>query len=295
MPWTNSNASWPASAEAINSSADSVLSQVETAMSEAVGRLTETEGKVSYTRHDLSGDAEALLSLRADLNNLLVSAKTVTVTPAVFGLDENKNDGYLSAQAAIAALAAKLSDNADKHLPANQAHALVLLLSAASPSQLLSQLTPICNLLAVPSLLAYQRQLQKKGSLAAEKMQQTKAAIAPRWTQAHSLNYQPLRTASGLLGAQIAQLESLSNDSKTPLQKLTALAEKRTVMLEQLQSDLTALQSVSGSIWRFAFSGPANQLAVELQNAEPPVNKPVSVAIVISSAQPLIFLQELLP
>jgi hypothetical protein len=290
MAWLNVNANWPASAQAIQDSAAAVLSQVDGAMSDAIGRISATNTKVSYTRHDLSSDAEALLNLRTELNNMLVQAKTLTVTPAVHGLGDN---GFLSTQQAINALAAKLIDSADKHTPANQNHALVLLLSAASPAQLVSQLTPICNLLAVPSLLAYQRQLQKAARLDADKMQQNKPALTPRWTQKSALNLQPLRNAAGLLGAKIAQLESLSHDAATPLAKLTALANKRTTFIDQLQTDLTALANVSGSIWRFAYSGSAIALATELQNTAPPVKQPVSVAMVISSQQPLTFFQDL--
>lgn len=290
MPWQNVNASWPDSAQAIQDNADTVLSQVGGVMSDALGRVSATQAKVSLSRNDLSSEAEALLNLRSDLNNLLVSAKTLTVTPDVHGLSEN---GYLSTQQAINALSAKLADNADWHTPANQNHALVLLLSAASPAQLVSQLTPICNLLAVPSLLAYLRQLQNSASLAADKMQQNKPALTPRWTQASALNFQPIRTAAGLLGAQIAQLESISSDAATPLAKLTALADKRTDLLIQLQTDLTALASVTGNIWCFAYTGSAIALATELQNTAPPVKQPVSVALVISSQQPLTFFQEL--
>lgn len=289
MAWLNASASWPASAQAIADNADTVLSQVGGVMSSAVARVAATDAKVSYTQHDLSADAQALLNLRTNLNNLLITAKTLTVTPAVYGVG---NDGYLSTQQAINALAAKLADNADRHTPANQNYALVLLLSAASAGQLLSQLTPICNLLAVPSLLAYQRQLQKEASLATEKMQQNTPALTPRWTQASQLNYQPLRTAASLLGAQIAQLETLSAGT-TPLAKLTALANKRTALLAQLKSDLTTLATVTGSIWRFSYTGSANALATELQNAAAPTKQPVSVALVISSPQPLTFLQEL--
>jgi len=291
MPWLNVNASWPESAQAIQDSADEVLNQVGGVMDGAISRVAATEAKVTINRHDLSTEAEALLNLRTELNNLLVQAKTLTVTPAVYGLGD---DGFLSTQQAINALAAKLADNADRHTPANQNHALVLLLSAASPAQLLSQLTPICNLLAVPALLGYLRQLQKTASLPSDKMQQNKPAITPRWTQKSAMNLQPLRNAAGLLGTQIAQLESLSSDAATPLAKLTALANKRSALITQLQTDLTALANVSGSIWRFAYTGSAAALATELQNTAPPVKQPVSVAMVISSQQPLTFFQELL-
>lgn len=290
MAWLNVNASWPQSAQAIKQSAEGILSQVGAVMSEAINKVSATEAKVNINRHDLSTEAEALLNLRTELNNLLVQAKTLTVTPAVYGLGD---DGFLSTQQAINTLAAKLADNADRHTPANQNHALVLLLSAASPAQLISQLEPICNLLAVPALLAYQRQLQKAASLPSDKMQQNKPALTPRWTQKSALNLQPLRNAAGLLGTQIAQLESLSSDAATPLAKLTALANKRSALITQLQTDLTALANVSGSIWRFAYTGSAAALATELQNTAAPVKQPVSVAMVISSAQPLTFFQEL--
>lgn len=290
MPWLNVNASWPESAQAIQDSADEVLNQVGGVMDGAISRVAATEAKVTINRHDLSTEAQALLNLRTELNNLLVQAKTLTVTPAVYGLGD---DGFLSTQQAINALAAKLADNADRHTPANQNHALVLLLSAASPAQLISQLEPICNLLAVPALLGYLRQLQKTASLPSDKMQQNKPALTPRWTQKSALNLQPLRNAAGLLGTQIAQLESLSSDAATPVAKLTALANKRSALITQLQTDLTALANVSGSIWRFAYTGSAAALATELQNTAAPVKQPVSVAMVISSAQPLTFFQEL--
>lgn len=291
MPWLNSTASWPASAKAITNAADTVLSQVGAAMSGAVSRITAVNSKVSYTKHDLSSDAQALLSLRTDLNNLLANAKTLTVTPSVFAHGDN---GYLSAQAAINGLIAKLTDNADAHLPQNQTKALVLLLSASSGAQLLSQLTPICNLLALPSLMAYQRQLKKSLTLADDKMQQNKAALTPRWAQAHALNLQPLRNMASIAGQQIAQLETLSSDAQTPLSKLTALANKRTAMLEQLKTDLADLEQVAGKIWRFSYTGNAQQLAIALQTAALPVNEPVSVAVVISSSQPITFFEELL-
>lgn len=291
MAWQNASASWPESAQAISDSTAEVLNQVSGVMSDAIGRVAATEAKVTISRHDLSVDAESLLSLRSQLNDLMVQAKTLTVTPAVFGLGD---DGFLSTQQAIHALAEKLRDNADRHTPGNQNHALVLLLSAASPAQLLSQLTPICNLLALPALMAYQRQLQKEASLAADKMQQTAPALTPRWTQRSTLNLQPLRSAATLLGSQIAQLESIASDAATPLAKLTALAEKRLELLGALQSDLTALANVSGSIWRFTYTGSAAALATELQNTAAPVKQPLSVATVISSTQPLTFFQELL-
>lgn len=293
MPWINTSATWPASAQAIQTSADGVLSQVGTAIGEAIGRVESAGGKASYQKHDLSADAAGLLSLRTDLNNLLVTAKILTVTPATYGL--SNQPGYLSTQEAINALANKLNDNADKHRPANQANALVLLFSGQSQGQLLNQITPIANLLALPSLQACQRSLQKLVALDTDKMQQPKAALTPRWKAKGQLNCQPLRKAAGLLGAQIAQLESLAGDAKTPAQKLSELADKRTAMLAQLQSDLTALQSVAGTAWKMAFSGSAAQLAVELQTTEPPVKAPFSAALVVSSSQPLTFLQELLP
>ncbi|MFC4654385.1 hypothetical protein ACFO3I_05005 [Rheinheimera marina] len=293
MPWVNASATWPASALAIADSADGVLSNVESAMGEAVGRVESAGGKASYTKHDLSADAAGLLSLRNDLKDLLVTAKILTVTPATYGL--SNQPGYLSTQEAVNALAAKLNDNADPHKPANQAHALVLLFSDQSQGQLLNQMTPIANLLALPSLLACQRSLQKLVALDTDKMQQPKAALTPRWKAKGQLNCQPLRTASNLMGAQIAQLESLAADAQTPAQKLSALADKRSAMLTQLQSDLTALQSVTGSVWKMTFEGSAAQLAVELQTTEPPVKAPFSAAVVVSSSQPLTFLQELLP
>lgn len=292
MPWINSNASWPASAQAITDDAETVLSQVGAVVSSAIDRVAATEAKVNHQRHELSSEAQALLGLRTSLNDMLVTAKTLAVTPAVYGID---TEGYLSTQAAINTLAAKLTDTADRHTPANQSHALVLLLSAASPGQLLTQLTPISNLLAAPSLQAYQRQLTKNTTLESDKMQQNAPAFTPRWTQAQQLNQQPLRTAAGIMGAQIAQLESLSADAQTPLAKLTALADKRTAMLAQLKADITELSNVSGSIWRFAFTGSARALAAELQSTAVPVQQPMSVAMVISSPHPLTFFQELLP
>lgn len=290
MTWINSNASWPASSQAIHNNADTVLSQVNGVMSSALAKVASTDAKVSYTRHPLSSEAEALLNLRTELNNLQVTAKTLTVTPNVFGLG---TEGYLSARAAINALVAKLTDKADRHTPANQSNALVLLISAASPGQLLNQLTPLCNLLNVPALRAYQRHLQRSITLESDKMQQNTAALAPRWTKAQQLNLQPLRNAASLLGGELAQLESLSHDAATPLAKLTALANKRTAMLAELKSSLEALAAVSTSVWRLSFSGSARALAAELNNTDLPINQPVSVAMVISSPQPLTFFQEL--
>lgn len=292
MPWVNSNATWPASAAAIHTSAEPVLDQVSAVMNEAINRLAEPTGKVSYTRPAISNNAQALLNLRSQLNTLLVNGKILTVTPAVYGIGEG---GYLSAQQAINALAAKLADNADWHTPANQQHALVLLLSAASPGQLLNQLTPICNLLAAPALLAYMRHLQKSAVLQSEKMQQNTPALTPRWTQAHSINLDPLRKAETLLGTQLAQLESLSSDASTPLAKLSALANKRSAMLVTLKADIAALTNVSGNIWRYGYTGSARALATELQKNAVPVNQPASIAMVISSPQPLTFFKDLFP
>ena len=292
MAWVNTNASWPPSASNISNAADSVLNQVGSAMEQAVARVAANVDKVSYSRHDLSDDAQALLGLRAALNDLTVMGNILTVTPSVFGLG---NEGNLSGQAAIDAIAKKLTDHADRHLPVTQAHALVLLLSAPSPAQLLNELTPLCSLLALPSLLAYQRQLKKMLTLTDDKMQQMIPAIAPRWTHAQALNYQPLRSAASLMGQQLAQLESLSDDRTPPLAKLSALAAKRTAMLSELNTALTEIQQVAANIWRFDYAGNATQLAAALKAQPAPINNPVSVALVICSEQPLLFIRELLP
>ncbi|WP_413472373.1 hypothetical protein [Shewanella baltica] len=292
MAWVNTSASWPPSASNISNAADSVLNQVGSAMSQAVDRVAANVDNVSYSRHDLSDDAQALLGLRAALNDLTVMGNILTVTPSVFGLG---NEGNLSGQAAIDAIAKKLTDHADRHLPVTQAHALVLLLSAPSPAQLLNELTPLCSLLALPSLLAYQRQLKKMLTLTDDKMQQMIPAIAPRWKQAQALNYQPLRSAASLMGQQLAQLESLSDDRTPPLAKLSALAAKRTAMLSELNTALTEIKQVAANIWRFDYAGNATQLAAALKAQPAPINNPVSVALVICSEQPLLFIRELLP
>ena len=292
MSWVNTNAAWPESAAIIHNSAEQVLSQVGDVSEQAINRLSANANKVSYTRASISENAQSLLNLRSQLDYLLIHGKTLTVTPAVYAVGDN---GYLSTRQAIDALALKLADNADWHTPTDQNYALVLLLSAASHRQLSSLLNPICALLHDPALLAYERLLQKSFTLEEDKMQQNTPALTPRWTQAHAVNLQPLRNAETLLGTQIAQLESLSNDAATPLQKLSALAAKRNLMLDKLKADITELTKVSGNIWRYEYIGSARGLSTALLKAAAPVNQPVSVALVISSAKPLTFFVELLP
>ncbi len=293
MSWTQGPLRWPATAASLHSRARGVLGQLPTTQASAMDRLQRLAARAQYRRHPLSEAAAALASLRSDLDQLLVTGRCLTVTPYQYGVGDQQGSQYhLSAPKAVATLTAKLQDGADPRLPAGQLHALAWLVTGNSADDLAQQLAALCALLPLPEWCAALRRLTANN----DTMSQPTAAKVPRWRADEPLTWAPLRPARMALGAELAQLESLARDSKTPMAKLQALASRRADRLETLAETLTKLETLSGTLWHWHGQGDAASLATQLgQSAPPDHSQSMTVGALLLSPSPLTFWQELTP
>lgn len=291
MSWTNGALHWPASTEALHTRASGVLGQLPESQAGAVARLQALEHRAQHRSTPISQAAAALAGLRAELDRLLVTGRCLTVTPYQHGVGQHQGNQYsLAAPNAVATLAAKLQDGADPLLPTGQLHAIAWLVTGNSETALADALTPLCAILPLPEWCATLRRLTANN----DTMSQPTAAKVPRWKADEPLVWNPLRSARSLLGAELAQLESLAQGATTPIAQLATLAQRRAAKLAELEKALNQLASISGQLWHWQGQGDAASLAAQLGQSSPPDHShSMTVGALLLSPSPLTFWQEL--
>lgn len=291
MSWTTSPIHWPASAAGMRAQVQPVLAQVPGSNTAAQARLDALAARAQYPVNPLSGTATALAGLRAELDALLANGRALSVTPEQYGVgQEQGGDHALSAPNAVARLAAKLRDGADPLTPTGSGHAVAWLVTAQSASELANLLAALCPVLPIPAWCTTLRRLQASN----DAMTQPTAPMVPRWRQDEPLIWDPLRQTRSALGASIAQLESLTADSQTPIARLQTLAARRQDRLTALGQALEQLAALSGQLWHWQGEGDAASLANQLEASSPPSHAHThTVATLLLSATPITFWQEL--
>lgn len=295
MTWTQTTLTWPSSAANIETAADATLAAIPGAHNAALAALTQAAGAVVFNRHPLSQQAEALLGLRDQLGQLLAQGHRITVTPYDYGVGKVEQTGhYLAPQNAVNHLAAKLRDSADPHRPGGQMYALGLLVTAPNLGQFSQALLAVTRVLPLPELTACARRVSAELEHAEQRMRIPVRAAAPKWVPGRH-NAAPLRPAVAALGARLAQLEALAADRLDPVAKLSALAAKRALWLDDQAQALADIKAgLSGSLLRITATGSAESIANTIGSMGA-YDQPHSAAVLLTSAQPLTFFEELLP
>lgn len=296
MTWKSTTFTWPPSAASIEIGAEATLAATPGAQHAALARLVQVAGDVAFNRHPLSSQAETLLGLRVQLDQLLIDGHRLTVTPYDHGVGKVEQTGhYLAPQNAAERLAAKLNDSADPNRPTGSLYAVGLLVAAGTLSQFAQALTDVTSALPLPELTACARRVNAELSHEQDRMMIAAKAIPPSWVPGQH-NARPQRAASAALGAQLAQLESLAADAQSPVAKLTALATKRAAWLATQSQALANLKAgLSGSLYRVSATGTPSAIAAVLLSGLPSYEQPHTAAVLLVSNQPLTFLEELLP
>ncbi|MGR1183319.1 hypothetical protein ACUVJH_07360 [Aeromonas veronii] len=291
MSWTQGTLRWPASTEAIHSRASGVLGQLPDSQAGSMARLQALAPRAQYRPTPISQAAAALEGLRAELDRLLVTGRCLTVTPYQHGVGQHQGNQYsLAAPNAVATLAAKLQDGADPLLPTSQLHAIAWLVTGNSETALADALAPLCAILPLPEWRAALRRLTASN----DAMSKPTAAKVPRWKADEPLIWDPLRSTRSLLGAELAQLESLALGTTTPIAQLATLAERRAAKLAELEKALDQLATISGQLWYWQAQGDAASLAAQLGQSNPPDHShSMTVGALQLSPFPLTFWQEL--
>lgn len=292
MSWTSAAITLPAALVSLRQQAEGVLSQVPGVMTEATGRLTALAERAQYHRHPLSDEAAALLGLRAELDALLATGRQLAVTPFMHSVGQQQDSQWtLSADAAVKALAAKLRDGADPLHPTGEQHAVGWLVTGNHPTELANALAALCPWLPLPAWCAALRRLQ----VASDTMTLPSAPKAPYWTPDEPLTWDPLRAGRRLVGAELAQLESLAADQATPIERLSQLASRRQQHLAHLVEQLDQLARLEGQLWCWHGTGSIEALAAQLEQSGPPAAQSQTVGALLLSPSPLTFWQELTP
>ncbi|MFM5847051.1 hypothetical protein [Aeromonas sp. R2-2] len=291
MSWTQGTLRWPASTGTIHTRASGVLGQLPDSQAGAVARLQALAPRAQYRPAPISQAAAALAGLRGELDQLLATGRCLAVTPYQHGVGQHQGNQYsLAAPNAVATLAAKLQDGADPLLPTGQLHAIAWLVTGNSETALADALAPLCAILPLPEWCAALRRLTANN----DAMSKPTAAKVPRWKADEPLVWNPLRSARSLLGAELAQLESLALGTTTPIAQLAALAQRRAAKLAELEKALGQLATISGKLWHWQGHGDTASLAAQLGQSSPPDHShSMTVGALLLSPSPLTFWQEL--
>lgn len=295
MPWKSSQITWPDVAESIQHQSQGVIGNIKGEMQTNLGGLNTAAGSVTFAKGALSGDANALLNLRNQLNELLVRGQVLTVHPYQYAVGEQQPSGvFLSAQNSVNTLIAKLNDQADDNRPSGNLNALAVLLTADNHQQFSQVLNAFVQVLPVSELSALARRVHAELS-ASDKMSTPAVDVVPRYKPNGYLNQNPLRDALKYQGAQVAQLESLASDQNDVVAKLQTLATKRNNALTEWQTAIDDLKNIDGNVQVFTASGSASSIASELKDSGVPnAQAAISAVVMFTSPEPLQFLQGML-
>ncbi len=295
MSWQQSSLTWPSSAQAIQSSSESVTTQVTGVMNQAAGRLASMTSDAAFSRNDLSAEAEGLLHLRDELNQLLNQGTVLTVSPYQYGVGEKVELGrYLNANTAIKILVAKLRDNADKHRPTGNLYCVAIMVNQSQLATFASILIELTSVFCLPDWGQIARQATALSTNETAKRFQPVAIVQPRFKPTSNMNCAPIRELTKWQGVELATLESLCDDKTNVIEKLQALAVKREAKLNQISTKINALKNLKGSVWAMSLQGSTEAIATQLTQAELPSDHQYTVTSLLLSHEPLTFFQELL-
>jgi hypothetical protein len=227
------------------------------------------------------------------VNKLLASGYLLSITPFDHRIGkEESNKHSMAAPNAIKAMAAKLQDGADPHLPNGQLHAVAWMVTATSELELATKLTSVCAILPLPEWCATLRRLTANN----DTMAQPTAAMVPRWKADEPLIWDPLRRRLVLTAANDALQESENNSPApaTTRAKLAMLAAKRAARVAELDEELANKPSLAGMLWSWHGYGEPASLAAQLLDSEHPDHShSMTVGALLLSPCPLTFWQEL--
>lgn len=295
MKWQQCSLNWPPSAASIKQQAESTTAQVAREAMAATERINALASDASYGRHPLSQDAEALLTLRGELNMLMQQGQVLTVHPYHFQVGDRLSSGcYLNPERAQKVLTKKLLDSIDTHRPNNHMFVIAVMLTASQLDDFANKMKKVSSVFTLPEWCHVTRQAHALSHNATTKMHQPAAITQPRFKPVATLNANPARDYNYWQSAQISTLESLAADKTTVIQKLNALASKRAVHLQEVSQKINALKNLSGSVYSAQFAGTANSIATQIEKLSPPNNHQHTIASLLISTQPLTFWEELL-
>ena len=296
MIWQAASHQWPATAQAIQTQSETVLSEIAAVMQSSANRIAGLTNQVNLEHHPLSQEADAaLISVRTSIENLLCQGQILSVHPYQFQVGHKVESGYhLSPDRAVEILANKLLDVSDKHKPTGKLYAVGWMVAESSLANFATSTKALFKVVNIPELGIVSRRLAKEQSLQADKFAQLSVMTQPRFKPKASLNQEPLRTVLKWQGAQLAHIESLAADRKSPADKLTLLAKKRALQLQEWQSSINGLKQSNVELLKFEAIGTSEVLAAFLKQSQPP-NRAHSYtfASLILSHEPLTFLSEL--
>lgn len=217
----------------------------------------------------------------------------LTLTPYQHGIGQEQGGKHtLASPNAIKAMAAKLQDGADLHLPAGPLHAVAWLVTGTSETELATKLAQVCAILPLPEWYATLRRLTANN----DTMAQPTAAMVPRWKADEPLIWDPLRRSLVLTAAKDALQESEGNSPApvTTRAKLAVLTAKRAARVAELDEALANKPSLAGMLWSWhGYGEPASLAAQLLDSGHPDHSHSMTVGALLLSPSPLTYWQEL--
>lgn len=249
MAWQPVAFSPSAALGAVTGGAQAATSGAPAALSAASARLGAATPP-AYVKSPVAASAGAAATMATTLAGLLQHAhRYLFAHPWQQGI--GTGDGLyrsLSAPNALQALASKLRDTADPHVPTGSIEAVGLLVASNNYAGLATHLSSFNSVLPLPETLMAQRRAQALADWERQKVTLPHTAQNTRWsTRQHGQNA-TLRTAQACAGDLVADVAGYDAENITPVAELQALATKKQTVLATHTAALAALNStLSGS------------------------------------------------
>lgn len=277
--------SFPSSANAIHQPLADFIEQLKGQVTTQKAKLDDIQSPV-YTPSALADSASELNALRDELNALLFSGFAIGFNPYQYRIG---NDGKLSANTALSFAAEKLTDSKE---PITGNYGLALVVSAASESQLASQLESLVSLLPFPEWVNCYHLAAKNAVMAVEKMQVPTARLNPHWRADDFSNNQPLADTFAYLDAELATSESVAESATNPVERLKQLADVKNQVLSKLLDDMAVfIASFQGDCTAIKLTGTPSQMAKQLSETSVSEQAYSSVFLLVSDDEPTFFYQ----
>lgn len=214
-------------------------------------------------------------ALREQALALLSSpASYLAVTPYHYGIGQRRGEhAYLTPQGAISTITARLGDAG---LPSGVAGLVLLILAAPEPGQLAEALEAFNRIFPITELRQAERRARALANLEEDKFKIPPAPAHPAWITASAERDSMGRTTSRSLGVQLAIAEGVAASQVSPVDRLTAFADKVSASMRQRQADLDALMAgMAGGDdgWHGLYlEGDGPDLTRQIREAAPPLD-----------------------
>lgn len=263
---------------AIQARTSPVLAGVPGEMDAGRARLGRVAGQVAQAVSPLAGAACVAADLRHQVEALVQAGGCFAcVHPYLHPLgDRRGNYSYLTPEAAVQGMAARLADPEDPLPEGVELGAVFVLLCARDNARFFGALEAFNRIFPVTELAMTMRRAKSLASLETDKFICPAGKVWPEWLELAPARHATLRRLDTALGDQVAVVEGYAAQGVTPEAELQAVMQRKTQQAAHVQAawdDLAdLLQGEAGQAMYCQGSGAAIHSQLSKANVPGPEN-----------------------